>query len=173
MAGMLLTFAQRWQASAEACLLVPFRDVFTGRVPHTEGYPFPYMSILPASGRLHARSDRAEFLRRTLTVHVWVDPAKLEEGETIQEMVRRIWANQAWSYDYGRVIDVLDGGLNAHELNEPTFQAWELVRLLTLCYEHPRVDNPECAPRSSSSTHRSGSSFRRSGSSFSLAASNR
>jgi hypothetical protein len=88
------------------------------------------------------RSDRAEIVRRWLSVHIWVDPAKLEEGEIIAEMVRRVYANQGWCFDFGsRVTDVLDGGPpHAHQINEPTFAAWELVKLLTLCIQQPRVD---------------------------------
>lgn len=145
MIGLLASFAYRWRDSTEAIALIPFQDVFTGRVPNTEGYPFPYMSIIAGGGRQVYRSDKWQGLRRAVSVHIWTDPAELEQGEEIAEMVRKLYANQAWLYDNGRVIDVLDGGPpNCHQINDPTFQAWEIVRALTLCIEQPRVDSPLC-----------------------------
>jgi hypothetical protein len=149
--GFLKAFALRWVVNQQAIAAIPFDRCVTGRLGTTQEYPFPYMSVIPASGRQQYRSDRSENLRRIISVHVWVDPAKLEEGEEIAELVRRVWANQAWKYNYGKVIDVLDGGLNTHELTDPAFRAWELVRLLTVCYEQSRVDTPFCPQASQSS----------------------
>jgi hypothetical protein len=145
MPGLLMSFAIRWRDDPVACALVPFSDFVTGRLPTVDEYPFPYMSLVPGSGRMHYRSDRFEGLRRTLALHIWVDPDKLEDGEAIAEHCRRVWCNQAWDYDYGCVIDVLDGGPpTCHQLTEPTYQGWELVKLMTLCIEQPRVDSALC-----------------------------
>jgi hypothetical protein len=146
MAGLLLSFCKRWQARPDACALIPYDRFFTGRVPNPEDYPFPFMSLIPGSSRQVYRSDIRQGFRRVVSVHIWVDPARLEEdGERAMEHVRQIYANRAWSYDQGRVIDVIDGGPpTAHQINEATFQAWELVRLLSLCIEQDRVDTEWC-----------------------------
>lgn len=148
MDGLLLSFANRWRDTPAACTIVPFDRFFTGRVPTPQEYPFPYMSVLLGSSRQVYRSDKSEGSRRIVTVHIWVDPTKLEEdGEAAAEMVRRIYANQAWCYNYGRVIDVLDGGPpNVRQVNEPTMQAWEVVRVLSLCIEQTRMNTACTVP---------------------------
>ena len=62
-------------------------------------------------------------------------------GEAIMEQARQLYANEAWKYDFGTVIDVLDGGpANAKQINDATYQCWELVKLFTLCIQQPRFD---------------------------------
>jgi hypothetical protein len=151
--GLLASFSNRWRDRLDACALVPFQDVFTGRVPNTVDYPFPYMSIITGGGFRVYRSDKFEGVLRPISIHIWTDPTNLELGEEIAEMARVIYANQAWVYDFGRVIDVLDGGpQNCHQINDPTFQAWEVVKTFILCIELPRVDLPLCEPAGSSSS---------------------
>ena len=139
--GMLRSFARRWEQSAQACQLVPFERFVTGRIPTITEYPFPYIAIIPGSGFGRYRTDRAEGSRRVLSFHAWLDPARLEDGEAIMEQARQIYANEAWKYDFGTVIDVLDGGpANAKQINDATYQCWELVKLFTLCLQQPRFD---------------------------------
>ena len=169
--GLLLSFAHRWRDAGtlllgngrlvDPCDVVPYDSFVTGRIPTTEEYDFPYMSLIPGNGRPVYRSDKNVGVRRIVAVHIWCDPSRLEEdGELAAELVRLVYSDQAWTYGYGMVNDVLDGGPPiARQINEPSFQAWELVRLLTLCIEQPRVDSAICGPGSvaSSSGSQSGS----------------
>ena len=140
--GLLMSFAQRWQNDAAACALVPFDRFVTGRIPNIEsGYPFPYMALLIPGGTSHGRSDRGTWARRTVVIHIWVDMADLDNGEDIVETIRRVYCNQNWLYNYGSVIDVIDGGLaTVNEVNEPTFSYKELVKTMTLCIQQNRLD---------------------------------
>ena len=146
--GLLASFANRWAVDAPACAQVPFERFVTGRIPSIDdilqpggGYPFPYMALLIPGGSSHGRSDRSTWCRRTAVIHIWVDMAALEDGEDIVETLRRIYCSQNWRYDYGSVIDVLDGGLaTVNEVNEPTFSYKELVKTMTLCIQQPRLD---------------------------------
>ena len=157
--GFWRAFAQRWELTPEAVLLVPFKDVITGRIPTTQEYPFPYIAIIPGGGSQRWRSDRGEGLQRGVSVHIWVDPAKLDLGETIAEMARRVWANRGWCYNFGQVTDCLDGGPpKPTQLNQPTFQCWELVKNFTLCIQEPRMDG-DCNPPCGCSVERSSSSI--------------
>lgn len=159
--GLLASFARRWQLDPAACLLVPFDRFVTGRIPDIEEYPFPYMSLNIPGGSGHGRSDRSTWCRRTAVINIWVDMAALEDGEDISEALRRVYCSQNWSYDYGDVIDVLDGGLSTvKEVNEATFSYKELVKTMTLCIQQPRLDtcgdvcnqNDSCYSSSSSSS---------------------
>ena len=162
--GLFRSFARRWERSASACLLVPFVRFITGRIPTITEYQFPFIAVIPGSSYQNHRSDRAELSRRVLSFHVWVDVARLEEGEQIAEMARSLYANEAWDYSFGRVIDVIDGGpANAKQINDPTYQCWELVKLFTLCIQQSRLDvtcQAGCVPEASSGS-RSESSISR------------
>ena len=161
--GLLRSFARRWQDDQQACALVPFDQFVTGRIPNIDsGYPFPYMALLIPGGSGHGRSDRSTWCRRTAVIHIWVDIASLEDGEEISENLRRVYCNQNWQYDYGWVIDVLDGGLaTVREVNEATFSYKELVKTMTLCINQRRLDSCDyvcqqgssvCCPAGSSSS---------------------
>jgi hypothetical protein len=148
--GLLKSFANRWRDNSYACRLVPFDRFVTGRIPNIQEYPFPYMSLLIPSGSGHGRSDRSTWFRRVAVVHVWVDMGRMEEGEAIAEELREIYCNQAWRYDYGDVIDVLDHGPpQIMDVNEPTFQYHEIIKTMTLCGQQRRVDscNNICVPQ--------------------------
>lgn len=141
--GMLKSFAARWQNNAEAIAIVPFDRFVTGRIPSVaDGYPFPYMALFVTGGSGHSRSDRSEWVRRTVTIHVWVDMAKLEEGEYICELLRQIYCNQSWKYDFGKIIDTIDHGPPQFlEVNMPAYSYKELIKTMTLCIQQDRVDN--------------------------------
>lgn len=142
--GLLRSFAARWEADAQACALVPFDRFVTGRIPDIEEYPFPYMSLNIPGGSSHGRSDRSTWCRRMAVVNIWVDMAALEDGEDISENLRRIYCSQNWRYDYGQVIDVLDGGLaTVKEVNVAEYSYKELVKTMTLCIQQPRLDSCE------------------------------
>ena len=159
--GLLRSFARRWQLDTAACALVPFDRFVTGRIPNVEDYPFPYMALLVPGGSSHGRSDRSTWCRRTAVVHIWVDMDALETGEDIVENLRRVYCNQSWRYDYGSVIDVLDGGLAImNEVNMPEFSYKELVKTMTLCIQQPRLDTCQgiCSPQEDSGCCESSSS---------------
>jgi hypothetical protein len=85
----------------------------------------------------------------------------LEDGEDISENLRRVYCNQSWRYDYGTVIDVIDGGLaTVNEVNEATFSYKELIKTMTLCVQQTRLDTCEgiCQPQGSSNCCHAGSS---------------
>jgi len=150
--GLLWSFAQRWATDEAACALVPFDRFVTGRIPQESSYPFPYMALLIPGGSGHGRSDRSTWCRRTAVIHIWVDMDALEDGEDISEAIRRIYCSQNWQYDYGTVIDVLDGGLaTVKEVNVAEYSYKELVKTMTLCIQQPRLDTCEgvCEPNDS------------------------
>lgn len=151
-AGLLRSIALRWANSPQAVAYVPSERFLTGRIPNTGDYPFPFVSVIPGSGTTRYRSDKYEGLSRLISLHIFVDADKLEEGEKIAEIARRVYANQRWTYDAGQVIDVIDGGPpNAHQIEDATFQAWELVKLFSLRLEQSRVDVTICPSVGSSS----------------------
>lgn len=156
--GLLRAFAQIWADSADACDMVPFERFVTGRIPDTKEFPFPYMSVIAGGGRPAFRSDRAQDSLRIVSVHIWVDGDKEEDGETIAEKIRRLYCGSGFCYNYGQVYDILDGGPPLpHQGSDPTYDSWEVVKLLTLCIEQPRKDQAflqgagcrQCCPRAS------------------------
>jgi len=159
--GLLESMSFRWKHNPQACALIPFDRFVTGRIPNVQEYPFPFMSLTVTGGVFRGRSDRAEWVRRTAIIHIWVDMAKLEHGEAVAEMLRRIYCNRAWRYNYGDVIDVLDNGpAQVIEVNNETFSYKELIKIMTLCIQQPRVDTCEdiCVPSCSSGTNPGSSS---------------
>lgn len=154
-------------ALASAAVVDPSR-MFIGRLPDTRQGPWPAISVIRGATRHSYRTDQADGFRVMFAFHVYADDGSLHVGEQVDELIRRVYANQAWDYQYGRVIDCLDGGPGtAHEPEGPVFMEWEIVRLLTLCVEQRRVDGcnrPNCnggfggSPSSSSSNNVSSSS---------------
>ena len=154
MSGLLLTFAERWKNDGQAVALVPYDRFLTGRIPNIEDYPWPSISLIPGGGRRVYRSDKFEGSRRILALHIYTDPARLEEdGERAAEIARRLYASQAFNYDFGQVIDILDNGPpSAQQINAATFTYWEVTKIFSLCIEQPRLDLATCPAGGSGSS---------------------
>lgn len=151
--GFLKSFAARWSASPQAVAIVPFDRFVTGRIPAAGEVSPPYISMTVTGGRFLYRSDKTETFSRIVRLSIYVDGDQLETGEEVAEIARRIYHSQSWSYNFGRVTDVIPiGPPMAKQVPEGTFQAWELTKLLSVRIEQRRVDSQtECyAPAGSS-----------------------
>lgn len=171
--GFLQAFANRWEAVPAAVAVVPFDRFVSGRIP-TMGDPdlpimpgylaWPAISVLAGGGRNRGRSDRKMSYVRVVSVHIWCDSDRLEEhGETAAEYCRQIYANQQWSFwaagVRGEVTDVIDGGPPVpHQIVQPTYEAWEVVKLFHVHYELPLNEFDCCESDGSSSSYSSSES---------------
>lgn len=146
MSSLLRSVAVRWRENATLCALVPFASVFTGRVPQTELYDFPYVRISSTRGLPTLRSDKTQYNHVPLSFHIWVDEDELETGEEIAEAISDAFANTCWYLDAtDKVIDVRDEGEpGAHQTDTPTIKAWEVIKMFTVCIERARVDTDDC-----------------------------
>ena len=144
--SLLKSISARWAADSTLCAKIPFAKVFTGRVPQTQLYAFPYVSVLATGGAQTLRTDKTQYSHGPLSFHIWVDESKLEFGEETAELIANAFANRCWRIDdNAKVIDVLDEGEPlAIQTDLPTVKAWEVVKLLTVCIERTRVDPAEC-----------------------------
>ena len=145
MSSLLRSIAGVWENNQTLCALLPFDRVFTGRVPGTELYRFPYVSIMAGQGSQYHRSDKNHLSFGPLSFHIWVDDARLEYAETVADAIMQVYADRCWPIsDDARVIDVLDEGEPmAHQTDLPNVKAWEVVKLFTVCVERDRVDHSE------------------------------
>jgi hypothetical protein len=116
--------------------------VFVGRIPQTEQYKFPYVSLLATTGVQTHRTDKTRYSIGPLSFHVWVDDSQLEFGEEVAQAITDAYADRCWIIDErAKVIDVLDEGeAEAHQTDLPNVKAWEVVKLFTVCIERLRVD---------------------------------
>lgn len=145
------SLGRRWEADATLCALIPYNRVFTGRVPQTELFDFPYVSILVSQGYSSYRSDKTRGSRGPVSFHIWVDDARLEQdGFAVAEAIRNAFADKCWAIsDDASVIDVLDGGEpDAKQVPIPGIKAWEVIQMFIFCVERARVDADECCPGS-------------------------
>ena len=138
--SFLASFANIWRDSTALCALVPFDRVFTGRVPGTEYYKFPYINIQEAGPTRRYRSDKSQGYYISMSFHIWVDDSRLSTGEQIECAIAKAYAENAWTIDGDyKVIDVLDEGpAQKHQINESSYKAWEIIKLLTVCLERAR-----------------------------------
>ena len=179
--SLLASIAKRWEQDEELCELIPYRRVFTGRVPGTESYAgarknltpmeFPYCSILTSQGWHIARTSAGDISKQRLTFSIWLNDATLHLGEIIQDNLYRVYANQAWvvepqSADIAcraglpslAVLDCLDGGEGGpRQTTIATVKAWEVTKTFVLEIERQRQDLPACQAAASGSSN-SGSS---------------
>jgi len=125
----------RWTADETLCAAVPVANVFTGRIPQTELYDFPYVSIIYAGGRQTSRSDKTRITHGPVSFHIWVDEDDLETGMGIAEIISDRFEGRCWSLtDDDKVFDFLDEGeAMARQIDMPTKKAWEVVKLFTAC----------------------------------------
>jgi hypothetical protein len=154
MSSLLRSIGLKWKRSEALCQLIPFGRVFTGRVPSTELYKFPYVSILSAQGSQTHRTDKSRYSHGPLSFHIWVDDAALEDALTVAEAISAEYADKCWSLGEGaNVIDVLDEGEPmAHQTDLPNIKAWEVVKLFIVCIERLRTGTPVCCGSPSSSS---------------------
>jgi hypothetical protein len=159
--SLLKSIAEIWKNTGALTKLVAFDRVFTGRIPQTEQYHFPYVSILLTGGRMVHRSSQARYSQQPLSFHIWVDDAALATGEAIEQAIADAYADRCWFVDdFTRVFDVLDEGPGIrHQTDLPSVKAWEIVKLFALCVECKRVDrtNECCILAAESSASSSGS----------------
>jgi len=155
MKSLLRYVAEIWNGSATLKALVPFANVFTGRVPQTELYDFPYVSVVSGPGAWVRRTDKARYSNATLTFHIWVDANQLEQGHRIAEAIADAYADRCWQLGPNNFVrDVLDEGEPiAHQVSRPGVKIWEVVKMFTVCLERARADHTsECCEGSSSSS---------------------
>jgi hypothetical protein len=156
--GLLKSFALRWAESTEAIVIIPFQRFVTGRIPNVSEYPFPYATVICGKPYNSGRSDRSEWYWRVVSLHVWVDADRLEQdGERAMEIARRIYNNESWVFNYGKVTDVTSAGFTTTEINIPEYHYWELIKTFNIRIEQARYDNcltecPTCPSSESSST---------------------
>ena len=158
MSTLLGSIGNRWKNTQALCALVPFRRVFTGRIPTTENYPMPYVSVMEAGGSRGIRTRTSRYPRATFTFHIWVDDTQVALGEQIEKAITDAYAEGEWEYGQGRVIDVLDEGPGAKtQADRPEYKAWEIVKAMTFCLEQQRTDAGQPGSESSGSAGVSGS----------------
>lgn len=146
MSSLLRSLSMIWRDSQDLCALVPYVRVYTGRVPQTELYKFPYVSILATQGSQLHRTDKTRYSSGPVTFHVWVDEDELETGERIAQAITDEYADRCWDLcGEGTVIDMLDEGeACAEQVDHATIKAWEVIKLFTAIIERPRVERTEC-----------------------------
>lgn len=154
MNSLLRSIAYRWREDATLCALIPFNRFFTGRVPGTQLVPRPYASVLSSGGGWAIRTDKTKYPRPFVSVHIWVDDDKLEDGLSIAKAVEDAYAEHCWELGDGDlVIDVLSGGEPLiHQVEMPTVKAWEVVQTFTFCLCRQRADANECCIEGSSTS---------------------
>jgi hypothetical protein len=145
MSSLQKTIATAWQADSALCALVPFARFYTGRIPQTKTTQFPYVSLLVAAGISLYRTDKTRGTQSTVSFHVWVDDAHLEDGMTIAEAIGTMFADRILELsDTARIIDVLDGGEpTAQQVETPNVKAWEVIKLFFVHVERTRIDHQD------------------------------
>jgi len=167
-ANLTDSLARIWEQSATLSGLVPFEKVYTGRVPPTNYQNFPWVSIIVAAASKTLRSSRCSYSRLPVSFHIWVDDAHLAEGQQIDAAISAVYSDSCWRYTpLWKVIDVLDQGPGRQrQVNWASYQAWEIIHIMTLHLQRTRTDDPTlcCAgagmtgSMSGSSRHASGGS---------------
>jgi hypothetical protein len=144
--GLLKSIAEIWAQDTALSALMPVARVFTGRVPQTDQYKFPYVSILKTTATPVQRSDKAQRSFVTVSFHIWLDDSNLGIGEEIAIAIENCFPERSWSYGDSRyVIDVLDEGPAIEtQVDLATYKAWEVIKLVTLVIERPRVQHEQC-----------------------------
>ena len=144
--SLLRSIHLKWQNSAALCDAatgVPHDRVFTGRIPQTKQYRFPYVSILTTRGWQTGRTDKTRLSAAVVSFHIWVDDDDLEFAQTLADAIADEFADRCWPIsDTASVLDVLDGGeAVAHQTTLPTVKAWEVIKMLTFIIERDRTDH--------------------------------
>ncbi len=134
-----------WKNTPALCALVPYDRIFTGRVPETEVYNFPYITIRVTSGREALRTDETMQFWHLVGIDVWVDGDKLSDAETISNAITDAYANQCWKIDsVSKVIDVIDDGPGVpQQLDKPNVKAWWIAHDMNMRIERQRAETEE------------------------------
>ncbi len=145
MSSLLRSIHDIWESTPALTDMVPHARVFSGRVPQTEMYRFPYVSILATQGGHNSRTDKSRYSHGPVSFHIWVDDSRLEFAETLAELITQTYTDRCWPLsDSAAVIDVLDEGEpTAHQTDLPSVKAWEVVKLFTVFIERLRVDHDD------------------------------
>lgn len=154
MSSLAKSVAAVWENDTTLCGLVPFARVFTGRVPQTSLYKFPYVTIFATSGTSRYRSDKTLVSSHLLKMNIWVDGDKLSLGETIGDAITDSYANRCWQIDpVSKVMDMLDGGPGIPmQLDIANIKAWRVTKVFNLIYERLRMPHAPCCDGSTSDT---------------------
>jgi len=146
-----------WARSAALCALVPAVRVCTGRIPSTEEYEMPYVSILPGSGSSAGRTDKTRMASLAVTFKIWVKESQVSEGEAIEAALEDAYCDRSWPYKYGRVLDCLDQGPGIKvQADRPEYRAWEINKIVVVKLERRR--RPLCRRGASSGSGTSSAS---------------
>jgi hypothetical protein len=135
------SIALRWEESTALNRALPVDRFFSGRVPTTEEYKFPYCSLIVTRGSRGPRTDKGQYPRLTVSFHVWVDDSREAEGLDIANKIGEVFADQLWTLDEEwAVLDVLDEGRAIpHQTNVSTFKTWEIIKLFTFVLARRRL----------------------------------
>lgn len=143
--SLLGSIARRWALNETLNGLLPIQRAFSGRVPTTEQERFPYCSVIEGGSTPAGRGDKARYYRTSVSFHIWVDDAKLFDGEEIDNALVAAFADQCWEFRYGSVLDCIDHGTSSkNQINEPNLRAWEIVHVFTFVTEQKRTDPHTC-----------------------------
>jgi hypothetical protein len=145
MSSLLRSIGEIWRVTPDLYNLIPFDRVFTGRIPQTELYRFPYVSILVTQGTSKGRSTKTRHSIGPVSFHIWVDDANLETAETVAEAIADAYADRCWLLgSSARVLDVIDSGeAMAHQTDMPNVKAWEVIKLFLVLIERDRADHDD------------------------------
>lgn len=134
-----------WENDAVLCSLIPFAQVFTGRIPKADANRFPYVSILFVPGRAYKRSSHSRLVTGVVSFHIWVDDADLEFGKTVAKAIADSYSDRAWALSStDKVYDVEDMGEPlSHQTDLPSVKAWEVVKMFTVFIDRKRVRTGE------------------------------
>ena len=140
MGNIAESIAEVWKNTPALCALVPYDRVFTGRVPGSDLYKFPYVTIDVGDSQEALRTDKATQFWHMVSIGIWVREEKLAEGETISNAITDAYANQRWQIDaVSKVIDVTDDGPGPpRHLDYSHVKAWWISHTIDLRIEHQR-----------------------------------
>lgn len=136
LAGLKGTLQSLWAANAALVVLHPASRFYTGRVPDltandaTAVTPMPYTRLAMPRGARDERTSDTNYTLQTLKFHVWTDTA--EDADPIAEAIVDCYADVAFSYNNGKVIDTRYDGTAQRQITEPNYTAWETIVSFTM-----------------------------------------
>jgi hypothetical protein len=128
---------QRWAADAALSALVPSDRFCTGRVPPSE--EMPYCRLELPGGSQFQRSRQTLYEKQPIKFHVWTDT--FDEGDGIVPEIRRVFANQAFDWATGGVLDCRPAGPPSRSQTAlPEIKAWETIVTFAAATWDQRLD---------------------------------
>jgi hypothetical protein len=127
----------KWAADVTLCVLHPASRFYTGRVPDVTGAdkvaavtPMPYTRLVMPSGTRGDRTSDTNYSFQMLKLHLWTDTA--EEADAIADAIIDCYADAAFTYDSGRVIDTHYDGTTQRQVTQANYTAWETIVNFTM-----------------------------------------